>query len=463
MTLSQTLSLLLLTTLTPSLSAQFYHEPYRPQFHFTSETGWLNDPNGLVFYHGEYHLFFQRTPGGNTQRGPKAWGHAVGTDLLHWKQLPDAIEPDAHTSIWSGSAVVDWNNTAGFATGDENTIVAMYTDAGNPFTQCITYSNDRGRTWTKYTGNPVLPHINGGNRDPKMIWFEPAKQWVMALYLDHKNDYALFTSPDLKKWTQIQTVTLPGSTECPDFFPINLDGDASKPIWVFTGASGRYMLGSFDGKTFTPSTGSLTVEYGANCYAAQTFSDIPGADGRRIQIGWMRGGKYPLMPFNQQMTIPCQLTLRTTPDGPRMFKYPVKEIGSLYGSLHDWTTEQITPATDLRVDLTGDLFDINVEIMPDPSTTFTMNIRGTPVEYDAAKKTLTSGKSAPLEPKAGRIKLRILVDRTSIEVFGNDGIVAISRCFLPKPEDQAITLKCEKGACRVLSMKVYEMKSVWEK
>jgi sucrose-6-phosphate hydrolase SacC (GH32 family) len=451
---------LLIASISESANAQsLYHETLRPQFHFTADKGWLNDPNGMVFYKGEYHLFFQRTE--NDINGKlKTWGHAVSTDMMHWKQIADAITPDEKGDIWSGSAVVDWNNTAGFQTGDEKPLVAMWTCNG-PFYQCLSYSNDKGRTWTKYSGNPVLPHINGGNRDPKLIWFEPTRQWIVALYLDRKNDYGLFTSPDLKHWTQTQTIALPGSTECPDFFPLNLDGEATGQKWILTGASGRYMVGSFDGKTFTPETPSQTVEYGGNCYAAQTFSDIPPADGRRIQIGWMAGGRYPGMPFNQQMSIPCELSLRTVDGTPRMFKYPVKEVDLLHDTFHEH--EMVNPASLIEINnLSGNLLDITADITIGDAAKITLSVAGTTVDYDCTHHLLINGKHGVLEPENGNIKLRVLVDRTSIEVFGNDGRVAITRCFLADPNSHTITLKSDGGNMKRGKIGVYEMKPVWQ-
>ena len=179
-------------------SETLYREKLRPQFHFSPRRGWNNDPNGLVYYKGEYHLFFQHNPYG-WDWGNMHWGHAVSPDLIHWKELPVALYPDEHGTMFSGSAVVDWNNTAGFQTGAEKVLVCIFTAAGSPFTQGIAYSNDRGRTWTKYANNPVLPHIIGDNRDPKVIWYAPEEKWVMALFLD-KSDFALFSSKDLKKW-----------------------------------------------------------------------------------------------------------------------------------------------------------------------------------------------------------------------------------------------------------------------
>ena len=260
-----------------------YQETYRPQFHFSAKENWLNDPNGLVYYKDEYHLFFQHNPTG-IDWGNMTWGHAVSTDLLHWKQLPNAIEPDDLGTIFSGSAVVDWNNTSGFQTGTEKVLVAFYTSAGDyaaekkAFTQSIAYSNDRGRTWTKYEGNPVIGHIEGHNRDPKVIWHEPTQRWVMALYLDG-NKFALLGSTNLKEWAPLCEIEMPGVTECPDLFELPVDGNPENMKWVFWGGNGNYVIGSFDGTNFTKETEPLQSEWGRNGYAGQTWSDIPG--GRR--------------------------------------------------------------------------------------------------------------------------------------------------------------------------------------
>jgi len=208
-----------------------YNEKYRPQFHFTPRENWTNDPNGLVYYKGEYHLFFQHNPSG-INWGNMTWGHAISKDLMHWREVRDAIEPDELGTIFSGSAVVDWNNTSGLQTGKENVLVAFYTAAGKfakpekPFTQCIAYSNDRGRTWVKYKGNPVIGNMkDDDNRDPKVIWYEPAKRWIMALFLDAGDEFALLSSEDLKKWDVIQYLMLPRARECPDFFELPVDGN----------------------------------------------------------------------------------------------------------------------------------------------------------------------------------------------------------------------------------------------
>ncbi len=445
---------------------RLYRETYRPQFHFTAKKNWLNDPNGLVFYKGEYHLFLQHNPEG-INWGNMTWGHAVSPDLVHWTQLDHAIYPDELGTIFSGSAVVDWENTSGFKTGDEEVLVAFYTSAGSfaepkvPFTQSIAYSNDRGRTWTKYSGNPVIGHIAANNRDPKVIWHQPTRRWIMVLYLD-KNDFTIFSSPDLKEWTRTCDLQLPDTSECPDFFELAVDGDQANKKWLFWGGNGNYLLGSFDGTTFKPETEALQSRWGSNCYAAQTYSDIPAKDGRRIQIAWMAGGKYPGMPFNQQMSLPRVLTLRTTAEGVRLFVEPVDEVKEIRGRRHTWTAAPLVPGENLLSEVPCELLEIRGELELGAAKEVGFKIRGQTVSYKVAEKTLTCmGKTAPLEPVDGRIKLQILVDRTSVEIFANDGRISMAFCFLPELLDRSLSVFCEGGPATAGKLDVWELKSTW--
>jgi sucrose-6-phosphate hydrolase SacC (GH32 family) len=448
-------------------TAPAYAERYRPQFHFTSSTDWINDPNGLVFLDGEYHLFFQRVPGSNDgNTNTKSWGHAISTDLVHWRQrAADALLPDAAGSIWSGSAVVDWKNTSGFGIDGKLPLVAAYTNARDPFDQRLAWSTDRGRTWTKVS-EPILRNVHAANRDPKIIWHEPTQRWIMALYLDRRSHFALYDSPDLKAWTKLQDVTLDGDDECPDFFPLNLDGDASKQKWIYTGANGRYVVGSFDGRSFTPESDVLDSERGPGTfYAAQTYSDVPAADGRRIQIGWLRNGRYPDMPFNQQLSFPCELTLRSTPRGPRLHRWPVREIASLYGQNHQWRDAALPADRDLLNGLRGDCFDVDAEIEVGSAREIILNVRGMPIAFRAEGTASGSlacwDRRATLAPLQGRIKLRVLVDRTSIEIFASDGALVMSGCFLPADDQKALSLTAHGGAAKVVSLTIHELKSAW--
>ena len=447
---------------------RLYRETYRPQFHFSARTNWLNDPNGLVFFDGEYHLFFQHNPSG-IDWGNTTWGHAVSADLLHWRQLEHALFPDELGTMFSGSAVVDQGDTAGFRTGAGKALVAIYTAAGGtnaasqgkPFTQCIAYSNDRGRTWTKYGGNPVLGHIVGGNRDPKVLWHAPAARWIMALYLDG-SDFALFASPDLKRWEKLCDVPMPGTDECPDFFELPVEGDARETKWVFWGGNGNYRLCAFDGRRFMPETPPLRSCYGANDYAAQTYSDIPASDGRRIQIAWMRGGRYPGMPFNQQMSFPRVLTLRKTPEGVRLFFEPIGEIAALRTETREWRGLALAPGKNPLAEFQGELWDIEADLEPGSASETGFVVRGARIAYDAeARELRTPGGAAPLAPEDGRIALRLLVDRTSIEVFAGGGLRLICFCFLPDPADRGLELYAKDGGAACRTLRVSALRSAW--
>ena len=452
-------------------TAELYNESFRPQFHFSAQSHWINDPNGLVFYQGEYYLCFQhKSP---TTKGT-AWGHAVSTDLLHWEQRPHAILPDELGEVFSGSAVVDWNNTAGFQMGNEKTLVAMYTSAPSPAmrakgqldVQCLAYSNDRGRTWIKYSGNPVIKNVVNGNRDPKVVWHEPSKRWIMALYLGPEKPgaplvFALFSSPDLKQWTQLQTL-VPGGAECPDFFPMPVVGKPGVTKWVFTVASGAYTVGDFDGTTFKPDGKARPLNAGG--YAVQTFSDIPAGDGRRIQIAWMSGTKSPQMPFENQMSFPCVLTLREDGGSYCLYRYPVREIETLRIKSHSLKNQPLAPATNALAAVKGDLLDIDAEFALGDAQEIVFTLRGQAVRYEVAKRILRVNEGViPLAPVGDRVKLRILVDRTSLEVFGNDGQASLTSFFNADPDLKDLSLTAVGGTAKIIKLDVHELKSAWKK
>ncbi|MEA3207869.1 MAG: fructan beta-fructosidase [Chthoniobacter sp.] len=444
-----------------------YAEPLRPQFHFSTRRGWINDPNGMAFYRGEYHLFYQLSPytwGG----AAKFWGHAVSRDLLHWEELPFALYPDALGQMYSGSGVVDWKNSSGFGSNGEPPLVLIYTAAGNPTTQCLASSTD-GRTVTKFSGNPVLPQVTGGNRDPKVIWHEPTQRWVMALYVGHgippgpdgksgrRDTIQFFASPNLKEWTPLSEID--GYYECPDIFELPLDGDSSKKKWVLTAASSDYQIGHFDGKTFLPETPKLRGQRGNGMYAAQTFSDLP--DGRRVQIGWGTS-PAPGMPFNQQMTFPCELTLRSTAEGPRLFWQPVKELEKLRAKTHSIPPGPLQPGDNPLANIRGEFFEILADLEPGDAAQLGFKIRGLEVLYDAKQQELSCrGKSTPLALQAGRVRLQILVDRLSAEIFGNDGLVYMPCTMLPAGDDPPPAIFAKGGAAKIHALEVHELRSIW--
>jgi len=442
-----------------------YKEKLRPQFHFSSRRGWNNDSNGMVYYDGEYHLFYQHNPFG-WPWGNMTWGHAVSKDMIHWQELDDAIHPDELGTIFSGSAVVDEKNTAGFQTGKEKVIVCIYTSAGGrnflskgqPFSQSIAYSNDRGRTWKKYEKNPIIKHIKKSNRDPKVIWHEPTNQWAMALYLDDR-EMGFFTSKDLKSWQYHSKIKC--FHECPELFELPIDGNKQNKKWILYGGSGDYLIGHFDGKEFKPEAGPIKFHYGNCFYASQTFNNIPKADGRRLQIAWGRV-KMPDMPFNQMMLFPVNLALRTTEEGPRLFVEPIREIETLHQKKWQWKDQKVNPGENPLAKLKGELFHIRAELQVGQCTECGFLIRDIPVVYNVQKKELScQGKTVPLKPVNGIISLELLVDRTSIEFFGNRGrrYMPIGVHLVDKPKSLNIYVK--EGDRKIVNLEVFELKSAW--
>ncbi len=436
-----------------------YHEPLRPQFHFSSRRGWNNDPNGLVYYQGEYHLFYQHNPYG-WNWGNMHWGHAISPDLVHWKELPEALYPDEHGTMFSGSAVVDWFNTTGLQRGQEKPMICIFTAAGKPFTQGLAYSNDRGRSWSKYAGNPVLPNIVGENRDPKVIWYAPEGKWVMALYLE-KNDFGLFSSPDLENWTKLSSVSIPGTSECPEFFEIPIHGQPKQTRWILYGGNGRYLIGRFDGKSFTPESGPHELNLGDCFYASQTFNDIPAKDGRRILIPWGQMST-PGMPFNQMMGLPVELRLRQTDEGLRLFVMPVRELQRLRGKAVGVKAQALKPGTNPLAAFKGELLELKADIEIGGAGEIVLNLRGVPVAYDAGKQELQcKQKKARLQPENGHIQLQVLVDRTSVDIFGNDGRVYMPMGVIVPGENKSVSITSRGGSAQIKSLQVYELKSAW--
>lgn len=438
-------------------AGRLYREPRRPQFHFTSRRGWLNDPNGLVWFEGEYHLFYQHNPYG-WDWGNMHWGHAVSPDLVHWTELPIALYPKEYGDwAFSGSGVVDRRNTSGFGTGGSPPLVVAFTSTGRG--ECIAYSNDRGRSWTEYEGNPVVKH---SGRDPRLLWHGPTNRWVMAVYDETGGGrrIAFHSSPDLKAWRFESQID--GFFECPELFEMPVEGLPGKTLWVLYAADGQYQLGQFDGHRFVPESDKLRIWYG-NFYASQTFSDAP--DSRRIQIGWGNGISFPGEPFNQQMTVPCELRLRSTPEGVRIVVHPVAELALLRGKTHRFDGLALKPGDHPLPALAGSGFEVRAEAEVGDTGVFGLNIAGTRIGYDAVKKSLACGDvTAPLAPEGQVVRLRILVDRGSIEVFGNDGRVAISHAFAPSADRPSLTLilPASDHPVKIRSLQVDELTSAWK-
>jgi sucrose-6-phosphate hydrolase SacC (GH32 family) len=407
------------------------------------QEGWVNDLNGLIYYDGEYHLF--------AQRWAKCWLHAVSRDLVHWTELEPAFwEETLGSGVQSGTCVVDYNNTSGLALNKVTPPMIAFWSRFDNRTQCLSYSLDHGRTWKFYEKNPLMIRPE---RDPKVFWYAPGSHWVMMLYGD--SQYHILTSTNLLNWKD-EKKPIKDSFECPDFFELPLDGDLNNMKWVLIQGSGKYSIGTFDGTEFKEETERYSCDIGPNFYATQTWGNVETGDGRRIQTAWMRFSQFPDMPFNQMVSFPCELTLRSTPNGPRIFREPIREIANLHRGQDNWTNRTLKADQVLPLEPSGRLFHIQARLSIPEGARLTFNIRGVPVILTS--KTIESGTSPA--SVVGQIKtVEILVDRTSVEAFVNGGEISSTRFVLPK--DNGISVKAEGGAVNIQSLTVWPLNSAW--
>jgi len=436
-----------------------YQEAHRPQFHFTArqwamdrlnpgmrQEGWLNDLNGLIFFGGDYHLF--------AQRWNKCWIHAVSKDLVHWTELEPAFwEEQLDSGVQSGTCVVDYANTSGLAADTNRPALVAFWSRNDNRSHCISYSLDRGTTWKHYEKNPVLVHPE---RDPKVFWHAPASRWVMFLYGEQNKErlYHIFTSTNLLSW-QDEKHPIRNSYECPDFFQLPLDGDRNRMKWVLVRGDGKYSIGDFNGFEFIEETPQFESDAGPNFYATQTWENTPG--GRRVQVAWMRGGMYPDMPFNQQITFPRELSLRATAEGPRLFRRPIQELEKLHDGVQSWTNRVLHGGQTLPLAPRGDLFRVQAELTIEEGATLTMNVRGTKLTF--TPQSVACGPK-PVALPAALKNLEILVDRTSVETFANDGEASMSKCFLPS--DNALSFRAAGGRVIIGWLRLVYLKSAWK-
>jgi len=472
----------------------YYTEKYRPQYHLSPETANMSDPNGMVYFEGEYHQMYQRSG---------QWGHAVSNDLVHWEHLPLAIPRDELGDAWSGSAVVDWNDTTGFFGGKPG-LVAIFTHfKAGVQSQSIAYSADKGRTWTKYAGNPVIPNPNVKDfRDPKVFWHEPTRSWVMIVSVDQKVWF--YNSPDLKKWTWTGEFGLGHGShaavwECPDLFQLPVEG-TGETKWVLTvsignntatkGSRAQYFIGQFDGKTFKNDNLPATVlwtDHGKDFYAAISYADIPADDGRRIWLGWMSNWRYPFAQptgkWKGNMSIPRALSLRDIPgEGIRLIQTPIAELSMLRGKAQKVKKQTLEPGDNPLEAIKGTSFELELEFTPKSEAAFGVKfLQGTGQEtvlsYDPKSAQLSldrtkSGDSSfeagfaevmttPLRPKNGRIMLRLFVDATTVEVFANDGEAVFSAIVFPDPTSNRLELFTTQGEVTLNKAVYYSMRSIW--
>ncbi|MEO5915658.1 MAG: glycoside hydrolase family 32 protein [Luteolibacter sp.] len=441
----------------PMEKGTLYQESLRPQFHFAArqwmtdrlnpgmrQDGWLNDLNGMIYYDGEYHLF--------AQRWNKCWIHAVSKDLIHWKELEPAFwEEKLDSGVQSGTCVIDYQNSSGLSPDGKNPPMVAFWSRNAP-QHCISYSLDHGRTWKHYEKNPILEF---GERDPKVFWYDPGKHWVMILYGGGK--YHILNSKNLLEWDD-QKHPINDAFECPDFFELPVMENQKVRKWVLIHADGKYSLGTFDGSEFKEETPRLLSDVGGhNFYATQTFDNTNKADGRRIQLAWMRGSDFPNMPFSQQVSFPCELTLHETPAGLRLFRQPIRELDLLNGSEQKRENRELKSGEELSLAKSGQAYRIQAEVSIPEGAKLTFNLRGYSVMFTSNTVESGTGSHASQEP----IKtLEILLDRASVETFVNGGEISSTRYFLPNRE--GLSVKADGGEVKIRSLTVCGLKSMWD-
>ena len=497
------LSLTLSSLLAGSPSGADEPDARRPLFHFTPPKNFINDPNGLVFLGGEYHLFYQHNPEGD-RWGHMSWGHAVSRDLLRWEHLPIALREADGIMIFSGSAVFDERNTSGLGRKDAPPLIAIYTGDGHKKqTQNLASSLDRGRTWTKYARNPVLDLNSNSFRDPKVFWHKPSNRWIMATVLADERKVRLWGSKDLKIWEKLSDFGPAGSTkgvwECPELFQAPVEGESNdESPWVlkvdvndgapFGGSGGQYFVGRFDGKEFrleaTRGDAPLWIDFGKDFYASQTWNDA-SEDGRPIWIAWMNNWQYaneiPTSPWRGAMTIPRSVSLRKTPDGLRLVQSPVASLRRIRGE-HRKVEDRPIPLGEAKLDVdgvAGSALELIAEFEPGAADHFGLKVRRgereeTLIGVDRRAGTVyvdrvSSGivgfsphfpgrHSARLSPGDGPIRLHVLVNATSVEVFADGGRVVVTDQIFPAPTSRGVSLFATGGAARLRSLDAWELR-----
>jgi fructan beta-fructosidase len=431
-----------------------YHGEYRPQFHYTPIQGHIGDATGLIYYKGEYHLFYMYDPWSMKRKEHKTWGHAISTDCLHWQELPPILDTLIDHRPGSGCGVVDWNNSSRLRRGTEKTLLVYYTDY--ELGTCIAYSVDKGRTWLRHRLNPILEGTED-IRDPYVFWYKPANAWRMIRY--ETRGFAFYASSDLLHWTYLSRSD--GFYECPDIFQLPVDGDPNQMKWVLVDGDGTYLIGAFDGSSFQAETEKLQVNHG-RLYATQSWKHTFEGDGPVIQLAFVGYVREPRQTWIGQMSFPCELTLRTGPEGVRLFRYPLNVIKNLYAEQLVWRDQMISPNMNIPEGFEGDVLDIHAEIELAGAQTFGFELRGQRIAYDVGNSTLAWHDSAPLLPVQNRVRLRILLDRSSIEIFGNDGQISITNLFFPDSTDHKLRLFTEGGDIRIISLEVNRLESIWQ-
>ena len=485
-------------------------QKHRPQFHFTPSEAWMNDPNGMFYLDGEYHMSYQYYPD-STVWGPMHWGHAVSKDLVRWEHLPIALYPDSLGYIFSGSAVVDRENTSGFGTGESPPVVAAFTHhdpegekagSDNFQAQSLAYSLDKGRSWQKFEGNPVLPNNTGIRdfRDPKLVWHEESGKWIMALAVYDRVQF--YGSEDLKEWAYLSEFGIKGDTrlwECPDLFPIRVSGTRELK-WVLivsiqqegpTGGTGTsYFVGDFDGTTFSADPGDQKwLDYGADNYAFVTWDNAPVGWGQRLGIGWMSNWQYaqevPTETWRSAMTVPRVLDLAQRDDAYILRARPVPSLTGLRDA-----EIRLDTAIGERTELSGSFtpsrceLDLSVDLRRSTARSFGFTLSNPKgekllIRFDRDKGQLEVDRSqsgpqgfsdvffegphtAPLVMDQEELDIRVLLDVASVEIFADKGALNFTEIFFPDTPYSKLEIWVEGGDLNLLEGSVFGLKSIWE-
>jgi fructan beta-fructosidase len=495
---------------------QSYHELFRPQLHFTPAEHWMNDPNGMLYVDGEYHLFYQYHPYSN-RWGPMHWGHAVSRDLVRWQHLPIALQPDERGAIFSGSAVFDRDNTSGLGTKAQPPMVAVFTYHDHEAekrgsiaieSQGLAYSHDRGRTWIKYGGNPIVANPGIRHfRDPKVFWFAGTQRWIMTLASE--DHVKIYSSRDLKRWRHESDFGIGwgahgGVWECPDLFEMPVEGENTRRFVLLSsvnpgapnGGSGtQYFVDRFDGRRFTLDdrlqqrlrTWALWLDHGADNYAGVTWSGVPTVDGRRLFLGWMSNWDYaqdvPTERWRSAMTLPRALRLIRTARGLQLRSMPVIELASLRqrsaaipARLVQARTELVDPALraagQLELELVLALQSAeNVRLIfrneAGDETLLRVNRAQHRYELDRSRSGVVGFndrfsrlQTAPIAADAATLTVRVVLDHSSVEIFLNDGETVLTSLVFPRQPYNSVLLEAD-GAVSITSGSVHELGSIW--
>ena len=489
-----------------------YQEFHRPQFHFPPESKWMNDPNGLYYHKGKYHLFYQYFPD-SIVWGPMHWGHAESNDLLHWKHLPIALFPDSLGYIFSGGAIVDKNNTSKLGTNDNPPIIATFTHhdiAGekaktNDFQkQSIAYSLDGGYEWIKYAGNPVIPNTQKIKdfRDPKVVWHEPSQKWILVLAAYDRVKF--YASANLIDWEFLSDFGVEGDKrlwECPDLFPMKVEG-TNEYKWVLIvsiqknapndGTATSYFVGHFDGTVFKSEVENQEwLDWGTDNYAFVTWNNVPKDDGRILGIGWMSNWQYaqivPTENWRSAMTLPRELTLVKSKSKYSLHGLPIREFQTLRGASTALNQLEIIGEKVLEGSFSASQveLDITVNLKKTTANSFGIKLQNELGENILIKFDKREGKmfvdrtnsrkhkfsedffknihSAPIAFEKEKMNIRLIIDAASVEIFINNGELSFTSIFFPSKEFSTISLFANNGTFNIINAEIHPLKSIWNK